>query len=33
MERAGLAGEVAHTAVEDAIMIIKLIRNYYKIPF
>ncbi len=27
MTRAGLAGEVAHTAVEDALMVIKLIRN------
>jgi DNA polymerase III epsilon subunit-like protein len=27
MTRAGLAGEVAHTAVEDALMVVKLIRN------
>lgn len=27
MERAGLSGEVAHTAVEDAKMVIQLIRN------
>lgn len=27
LERAGMAGEVAHTALEDAIMVVKLIRN------
>lgn len=27
MERAGLLGEVAHTAVEDALMVVKLLRN------
>ena len=27
LERAGMAGEVAHTALEDAIMVIKLIRK------
>ena len=27
MERAGLSGEVAHTALEDAIMVVKLIRH------
>jgi DNA polymerase III alpha subunit (gram-positive type) len=27
MERAGLAGEVAHTALEDALMVVKLVRN------
>ncbi len=27
MERAGLEGEVAHTALEDAMMVVKLIRN------
>ena len=26
MERAGLAGEVAHTAIEDALVVVKLIR-------
>lgn len=29
MERAGIAGEVAHTAVEDAIGVIKLVRNAF----
>lgn len=27
MERAGLAGEVAHTALEDALMVVKLVRH------
>lgn len=27
LERAGMAGEVAHTALEDAIMVIKLVRH------
>lgn len=27
MERAGIAGEVAHTALEDALTVVKLIRN------
>lgn len=27
MERAGIAGEVAHTALEDALMVVKLIRH------
>jgi oligoribonuclease (3'-5' exoribonuclease) len=30
MERAGIPGEVAHTAVEDAIVVVKLIRNWYR---
>jgi hypothetical protein len=29
MERAGIAGEVAHTAVEDAIVVVKLVRNWF----
>lgn len=31
MKRAGLEGEVAHTALEDAMMVVKLIRRYYKL--
>ena len=31
MERAGMQGEVAHTAVEDAMMVVKLLRKHYKI--
>jgi oligoribonuclease len=31
MKRAGLDGEVAHTALEDAMMVVKLIRKYYKL--
>jgi hypothetical protein len=27
LERAGMAGEVAHTALEDAIMVVKLVRH------
>ena len=33
LDRAGIGGEVAHTAVEDAKMIIKLVRKHYGIPF
>jgi oligoribonuclease (3'-5' exoribonuclease) len=29
MERAGIDGEVAHTAVEDAIVVVKLVRYWY----
>lgn len=32
MERAGIPGEVAHTAVEDAIVVAKLIRYWYRHP-
>lgn len=32
MVRAGLEGEVAHTALEDAIMVVKLIRNKLLLP-
>lgn len=31
MERAGLSGDVAHTAEEDAMMVVKLIRKAYSI--
>jgi hypothetical protein len=31
MERAGMAGVVAHTAVEDAQMVVELLRKHYKI--
>jgi DNA polymerase III epsilon subunit-like protein len=27
MERAGISGEVAHTALEDALVVVKLIRH------
>ncbi len=33
MERAGIAGEVAHTAVEDAVAVIKMIRHYYAVKY
>ena len=29
MERAGIDGEVAHTAVEDAIMVVRLVREWF----
>lgn len=29
MERSGLSGEVAHTALEDALMVVKLLRRHY----
>ena len=31
MKRGGLEGEVAHTAVEDALMVVKLLRNAFKV--
>jgi DNA polymerase III epsilon subunit-like protein len=33
MERAGIPGEVAHTAVEDAVAVIKMIRHYYAVKY
>jgi len=30
MERAGIAGEVAHTALEDALVVVKLIRKWWE---
>lgn len=33
MERAGIAGEVAHTAVEDARVVIQLVRNHFARSF
>ena len=30
MKRAGIAGEVAHTALEDALVIVDLVRRYYQ---
>ncbi len=30
MERAGIPGEVAHTAVEDALIVVKLLRNVFE---
>jgi DNA polymerase III alpha subunit (gram-positive type) len=33
MERAGIPGEVAHTAVEDAIVVVRLVRNWFDSHF
>jgi len=33
MERTGIAGEVAHNAIDDALVVCKLIRHHFNIPF